>query len=128
MIIISFLLTQSPFFFLMNVYQIGTHLLSLQYKALKSTIMEVVSSRDFRSQMGEYMRKAKNSDIVIKSRNFGSFKLVPISEDDTLISKEEFFARIDEAIQNFKEGRCYTMNPGETLDEFMARMEAEGNV
>ena len=49
--------------------------------------------------MGEYLRKALSSEVVIKSRDFGSFKLVPLTEDDTLMSKEEFFAKIDQAIE-----------------------------
>lgn len=90
--------------------------------------MEIVSSRDFRSQMGEYLRKALSSEVVIKSRDFGSFKLVPLTEDDTLMSKEEFFAKIDRAISNLRAGNGYTMMKGESLEEFMERMEIEGNV
>ena len=90
--------------------------------------MEIVSSRDFRSRMGEYLRKALSSEVVIKSRDFGSFKLVPLTEDDTLMSKEEFFAKIDRAISNLRAGNGYTMMEGESLEEFMERMEIEGNV
>lgn len=90
--------------------------------------MKVVSSRDFRSQMGEYLRKALTSDVIIKSRDFGSFKLVPLTEDDTLMTKEEFFAKIDRAISNLRAGNGYTMMEGESLEEFMERMEIEGNV
>lgn len=90
--------------------------------------MEIVSSRDFRSQMGEYLRKALSSEVVIKSHDFGSFKLVPLTEDDTLMTKEEFFAQIDRAISNLRVGNGYTMMEGESLEEFMERMEIEGNV
>lgn len=90
--------------------------------------MEVISSRHFRSQMGEYMRRALSSDVVIKSRSHGSFKLVPVSEDDTLMSKEAFFAKIDKALQNIESGNYHTMRPGESLEAFMDRMESEGNV
>ena len=90
--------------------------------------MEVVSSRDFRSKMGDYMNKARTSDVIIKSRSFGSFKLVPVSEDDTLMSKKEFFAKIDRALEQVKMGAFYEMNPGETLEAFIERMEEEGNV
>ena len=67
-------------------------------------------------------------EVVIKSRDFGSFKLVPLTEDDTLMSKEEFFAKIDRAISNLRAGNGYTMMEGESLEEFMERMELEGNV
>ena len=90
--------------------------------------MKVVSSRDFRSRMGKYLREALTSEVVIKSRDFGSFKLVPLTEDDTLMTKEEFFAKIDQAISNLRAGNGYTMMEGESLEEFMERMELEGNV
>lgn len=112
----------SVFFVAVNVYQYGTH------SQHKQTGMEIISSRDFRSQMGEYLRKALSSEVVIKSRDFGSFKLVPLTKDDTLMSKEEFFAKIDRAISNLRAGNGYTMMKGESLEEFMERMEIEGNV
>lgn len=90
--------------------------------------MEIISSKDFSSQMSEYLRKALYTDIVIKSQDFGSFKLVPISEDDTLMSKEAFFAKIDKALQNIEAGNYHTINAGESVEEFLDRMLAEGNV
>lgn len=90
--------------------------------------MEVVSSRDFRSQMGEYLRKALSSDVVIKSRSHGAFRLVPVTEDDTLMSKEAFFAKLDKALSSYNGGKHYEMRPGETLEAFIARMSEEGNV
>ena len=80
--------------------------------------MEIVSSRDFRSQMGEYLRKALSSEVVIKSRDFGSFKLVPLTED-TLMSKEEFFARIDRAIERVRAGQYTEVSTKEELTAFL---------
>lgn len=82
--------------------------------------MEVISSRDFRSQMGEYMRRALSSDVVIKSRSHGSFKLVPVSEDDTLMSKEAFLAKIDRALQSIEEGNFVEVRTRDELHEFLA--------
>ena len=41
-----------------------------------------------------------------------------MKEDPTRMSKEEFFARIDEA----EKGPKYKMLPGETLDEMLIRL------
>lgn len=90
--------------------------------------MEVVSSRDFRSQMGEYLRKALKSDVIIKSRSYGAFKIVPVSEDDTLMSKEDFFAKLDKALASYSKGERYEKQAGEALEAFMSRMRTEGNV
>ena len=84
--------------------------------------MKVVSSRDFRSQMGEYLRKALTSDVIIKSRDFGSFKLVPLTEDDTLMTKEEFFAKIDRAIERVRAGQYTEVTNKEELTAFLASL------
>lgn len=55
------------------------------------------------------------------------FKAPPI-KDDTLMSKEAFFAKIDKALQSVEAGNYHTMLPGESVEAFMDRMEAEGYV
>ena len=81
--------------------------------------MKVVSSRDFRSRMGEYLREALTSEVVIKSRDFGYFKLVPLTEDDTLMTKEEFFAKIDRAIERVRAGQYTEVSTKEELTAFL---------
>ena len=46
-------------------------------------------------------------------------KLVAEKEDPTLITKEEFFARIDKA----KEGPSYELKQGESIDDLIRRLE-----
>ena len=77
--------------------------------------MEIVSSRDFRSQMGEYLRKALSSEVVIKSRDFGSFKLVPLNADDTLMTK----AQIERAIERVRAGQYTEVSTKEELTAFL---------
>ncbi len=47
---------------------------------------------------------AKGEAIVLKSRGRGSFKLVPVSDDDTLMIKEEFDAALECCLQQIKNG------------------------
>ena len=50
-------------------------------------------------------------------------KLVSEKEaDPTLLSKEEFFARVDEAREQIKRGEGVEMLPNESLDEFLKRV------
>jgi len=49
-------------------------------------------------------------------------RLASKKEDDTLMSKEEFFARVDKAREHVKRGEVYRMKPNETLDEFLKRV------
>ena len=43
-------------------------------------------------------------------------------KDATLLSKEEFFARVDEAREQIKRGEGVEMLPDESLDDFLKRM------
>ena len=50
-------------------------------------------------------------------------KLISEKEaDPTLLSKEEFFARVDEAREQIKRGEGVEMLPDESLDEFLKRV------
>ncbi|MDR1883174.1 MAG: prevent-host-death protein [Prevotella sp.] len=82
--------------------------------------MLVISTREFREKQGMYLHKVKNGeDIVLKSRENGSFKIIPVTEDDTLMSKEDFFAKIDRAAQSIEEGKGKTVHSKKELLEFL---------
>jgi len=50
-------------------------------------------------------------------------KLVTEKEaDTTLLTKKEFFARVDEAREQIKRGEGVEMLPDESLDEFLQRV------
>ena len=50
-------------------------------------------------------------------------KLVSEKEaDTTLLTKEEFFARVDEAREQIKRGEGVEMLPNESLNEFLERV------
>ena len=42
--------------------------------------------------------------------------------DPTLMTKEEFFRRVDEAREEIRQGKGIRMLPNETLDEFLRRV------
>jgi len=78
--------------------------------------MLVISTREFREKQGMYLgRIKKGEDIVLKSRENGSFKIVPVTEDDILMSKGEFFAKIDRAKKEAKEGKGTKIRSKEEL-------------
>ena len=45
-----------------------------------------------------------------------------MTDDPTCMSKEDFFANVDEALEQAKEGRVHRMRDDETLDEFLRRV------
>ena len=48
-------------------------------------------------------------------------KLALQKHNETLMSEEEFFVKIDEARKQIETGQCKKMNQHESLDEFLVR-------
>ena len=88
----------------------------MHYVCRKDVIMIVVSIRDFRANQSKYLGLAAGGESVILTSRTGNFKIVPITEDDCLISKKEFFARIDEARKSIAEGKGTSVSGKEELD------------
>ena len=84
--------------------------------SFKFKTMLVISTREFREHQGKYLKKVKEGeDVVLKSRENGSFKLVPLTEDDTLMNKEEFFNKLDLSLQQAKEGKTIRVSSVEEI-------------
>lgn len=66
--------------------------------------MIVISTRDFRANQTKFLDMVNNGeDIVLKSREKGSFKLVPISEEDAIFGKRDVMEELKGALQQVKE-------------------------
>ena len=82
--------------------------------------MLVISSRDFRSNQSKYLGMvAKGQGVILKTRSLGSFKIVPVGEDDTLMTKEELYTKIDKGIKEIKDGKGYKVSTKEDLERFL---------
>ncbi|CRI74384.1 Uncharacterised protein [Chlamydia trachomatis] len=83
--------------------------------------MEVVSTREFRANQKKYFGMAsKGEDVILKSRNWGSFRLIPISQNDIVTNKPDLTERICQAIREVKlmrEGKIKELSMDELLDE-----------
>ena len=100
---------------LIIVFQKFGYHFGISYTCGKVKTMTVISIRDFRSNQGKYLGLAANGESVILTSRAGSFKIVPVSEDDSLISKKEFFARVDQARKDIAEGKGVAVNGKEAL-------------
>ena len=81
--------------------------------------MEVVSTREFRNNMATYLGYVSSGqELILKTRDKGSFVIRKVKEDDTLMSKEEFFAKIEEAERQIERGEYTVINSKEELDNF----------
>jgi len=74
--------------------------------------MLVISTREFRANQKSYLDKVDEGiEILIHRAGNKSYKLVSVKKDETLMSKEDFFAKIDIAIQEVKEGKAIKLTP-----------------
>jgi len=82
--------------------------------------MLVVSSREFRANQKSYLDKAdEGAQILIQRGKNKSYKLVPVVEEETLMSKKEFFAEIERSWEQYKEGKFTRVETKEDLEEFL---------
>ena len=74
--------------------------------------MLVISSREFREKQALYLNHADEGEEIILQRGRNkSYKIVPVTNDDTLMSKEAFFAKIDQSLQQAKNGNVKELTP-----------------
>lgn len=74
--------------------------------------MIIVSSREFRDKQKSYLdRVDEGAEILIRRGKNKSYKIVPVKEDDTLMSKEEFFAMIDRSLEEVEQGKVIKLTP-----------------
>ena len=87
--------------------------------------MIIVTSRDFRANQRKYFDLARTNDVIITSRAFGSYKLVPVAKEDNVIDAETLDAKIKKGIEEYNKGKVYKMNDGEDMSVFFGRMLCE---
>lgn len=87
--------------------------------------MLVITSREFRENQASYFdRVDQGEEILVQRKKNKAYRIVPVKEDDTVMSKDEFLAKVERSLQQAKEGQRYSMNEGESLDDFLARIGA----
>ena len=76
---------------------------------LNAEIMQNLSvladSEDMMTRVAKYLRK------LVKEKK----------ADPTLMSKEEFFAKLDEAEEDYQKGNYTTLQPGESVTDMLKR-------
>lgn len=81
--------------------------------------MVIVSSREFRDKQKSYLDKVDEGvEILIRRGKNKSYRIIPVEKDDTLMSKEEFFAKIDQALKEAEQGKVTRIRSKEELSAF----------
>ena len=77
-----------------------------------------MTTSEINAQIFRDMAEIADDETLMKQLAKYLKKLVAKKNDATLMTKEEFFRRVDEA----KNGPLYELQPGETLDELINRV------
>ena len=81
--------------------------------------MLVISTREFRDKQKSYLDKVDEGvEILIQRAKEKAYKIIPVTKDDTLMSKEEYYSVLDRGLQSMKEGRGKEY----TLEELRIKM------
>ena len=81
--------------------------------------MLVISTREFRDKQKNYLDKIDaGEEILIRRAKEKAYKIIPVTKDDMLMSKEEYFAMLDRGLQNIQEGKGKEY----TLEELRVKM------
>jgi hypothetical protein len=74
--------------------------------------MLVISSKEFRDNQRSYFDKADDgTEVIVQRGKNKAYRITPVHEDDSLMTKEEFFAKIDEAMREYERGECEELTP-----------------
>lgn len=87
--------------------------------------MVFVSSREFRANQRKYFDLAKSNTVVITSRSHGNYRLVPISDSDTIVDDAALQSKINRGIAEYEQGKVTAIAEGESMQDFLNRMIAE---
>ena len=88
--------------------------------------MQIVTTREFRANQKKYFEMAEKETILVSRRKAAPIMLTAVKEGD-IPSKEELQA-IQRGIDDVKNGNTFKMGKGESLDDFLNRIEGECNV
>lgn len=76
--------------------------------------MEIVSAREFRSNQTKILSKAMRGESVLLSSRIGMFKILPVTEDDSLTIR---ICKGLEQVKMIEEGKLPRRTIQEMLDE-----------
>ena len=64
---------------------------------------------------------ADNESLMIRLSKYVA-RLVKAKDDPTAMTREEFYAKIEKAEEDYRQGKTYRMLPGEDLTTFLRRL------
>jgi AMMECR1 domain-containing protein len=74
--------------------------------------MLVISTREFRDKQKSYLDKVDSGIqvLILRGKN-KSYRLLPVTEDDTLMSKEDFMTQVNKGKEQIRDGQYKVLTP-----------------
>lgn len=83
----------------------------------------IMTAIELNAQIWRDMAEIADNELLLKQLAKYLKKLVAKKQTDpSLMTKEEFFANVDEALEQARQGHVHRMNPDESLDDFLKRV------
>lgn len=90
--------------------------------------MQIVPSSEFRSNQKFYFNKSREDGVVYVINNGNIYSLRPTTEIEFYYANPKVQEDMATAFKEIKNGETYLTKPEESIDDFLQRMRAEGNV
>lgn len=84
--------------------------------------MQIVTTREFRANQRKYFELAEHEAVFVARRNARPIVISVVSDDEYLSNEE--LQSIQRGMEDVRDGRTHKMMPGESLEQFMNRIEA----
>lgn len=81
----------------------------------------MMTAIELNAQIWRDMAEIADSEPLMKQLAKYLKKLVAKKADPTLMTKEEFFAKIERGEEQYRQGKCHSMLPDEDLTTYLRR-------
>ncbi|MDR0988591.1 MAG: type II toxin-antitoxin system Phd/YefM family antitoxin [Prevotellaceae bacterium] len=78
--------------------------------------MLVISSREFRANQKSYFDQIDaGAEVLVQRRNNKSYRIIPVTEDDTVMNKQAFYEMLEKSLQQIRRGESVAVKTDEEL-------------
>ena len=84
--------------------------------------MTAVQLNAMNTELWQSIGAIADSEPLMRRLTRYAKKLVKEKEDPTLMTKEEFMAKLERGEEQYRQGKTQRMHPGEDLDTFLKRV------
>ena len=97
-------------------------MLTYSYLCSQNKYITIMTALELNAQIWRDMAEIADSEPLMKQLSKYLKKLVAKKQDPTLMTKEEFFAKIERAEQQMERGEYSVLLPGEDLTAHLKRL------